>query len=132
MGAFYTKFLRDIRDSQLFYMAQSNGSLPDCVPFYNHGGIPADPAWSAAYPLITSWFSEYYADDDVVAEHYDGIKAFMESQIRQLDSNGVLSFARCARFRVRGTNVILLWLVFCPALTADGIACVVLLCEQVR
>ena len=102
---------------------RNNGSLPDCVPFYGHGGLPADPAWSAAYPLISNWVSEYYvrgpavpmhsgpcqrelrgvlgdvlldpqADDTVVSEHYDGIKAFMESQIRQLDGNEVLSFAR--------------------------------------
>jgi len=94
MAAFYTKFLRDIRDSQLFYTPSNNGSIPDCVPFYGHGGLPADPAWSAAYPLITDWVSGYYADDSIVSEHYDGIKAFMESQIRQLDNNGVLSFAR--------------------------------------
>jgi len=39
--------------------------------------------------------SEYYADDRVVATHYDGIKAFMDSQTAQLDPDGVLSFARC-------------------------------------
>ena len=79
----------------MYYTPSNNGSIPDCVPFYGHGGIPADPAWSAAYPLITSWFHEYFADDAIVAAQYGGIKAFMESQIRQLDSNGVLSFARC-------------------------------------
>jgi len=94
MAAFYTKFLRDIRDSQLFYTPSNNGSIPDCVPFYGHGGLPADPAWSAAYPLITHWVANYYDDDNVISYHYDGVKAFMESQIRQLDSNGILSFAR--------------------------------------
>ena len=92
MSAFYTKFLRDIRDSQEFL--DSKGQLPDCVPFYGHGGLPADPAWSAAYPFITNWVSEYYADDRVVATHYDGVKAFMDSQTAQLDGQGVLSFAR--------------------------------------
>lgn len=92
MGAFYTKFLRDIRDSQVFL--GNEGQVPDCVPFYNHGGLPADPAWSAAYPFITNWVSEYYADDRIVATHYEGIKAFMDSQVKQLDPDGVLSFAR--------------------------------------
>ena len=92
MSAFYSKFLRDIRDSQEFL--DSKGQLPDCVPFYGHGGLPADPAWSAAYPFITNWVSEYYADDRVVATHYDGVKAFMDSQTAQLDGQGVLSFAR--------------------------------------
>jgi len=94
MAAFYTKFLRDIRDSQLFVNPPGNGSLPDCVPWYRHGGLPADPAWSAAYPLITDWVSSYYADDSIVATHYDGIKSFMDAQVAQLDDDGVLSFAR--------------------------------------
>jgi hypothetical protein len=53
------QFLRDIRDTQLLYSPASNGSLPDCVPFYNHGKIPGDPAWTAAYPLIASWVSRW-------------------------------------------------------------------------
>lgn len=40
-SAFYTKFLNDIRDSQKFYTPQNNGSVPDCTPFYGHGGLPA-------------------------------------------------------------------------------------------
>jgi hypothetical protein len=32
MAAFYTKWLRDIRDSQIFYNASTQGQLPDwCV-----------------------------------------------------------------------------------------------------
>ena len=92
MAGFYTKWLRDIRDSQEFL--NSKGQIPDCVPFYGHGGLPADPAWSAAFPFITNWVSEYYADDRVVAANYDGVKAFMDSQTAQLDPNGVLSFSR--------------------------------------
>jgi alpha-L-rhamnosidase len=91
MGAFYTKWMRDIRDSQEFY---KTGEIPDCVPFYGHGGLPADPAWSAAYPLITSWVADYYDDDRIITAQYDGIKAYMDSQIGQL-SKGVLTFARC-------------------------------------
>ena len=93
MAAFYTKWMRDIRDSQSFYNSTHHGSIPDCVPYYGHGALPADPAWSAAYPLITNWVSEYYADDRIITEHYDGIKSFMDSQITQLDPNGLLSFA---------------------------------------
>lgn len=43
---------------------------------------------------MASWFSRYYNDDRVITQHYPGIKAFMESQIRQLDPSGILSFAR--------------------------------------
>jgi hypothetical protein len=41
----------------------------------------------------------YYNDPQIIAEHYDSIKAYMESQILQLDDNLVLSYARCCRAR---------------------------------
>ncbi len=47
MAAFYTKWLRDMRDSQL--LLNHGGQLPDCVPYYGHGALPGDPAWTAAY-----------------------------------------------------------------------------------
>lgn len=37
--------------------------------------------------------SEYYADDRVIAVHYDGIKAFMDSQVQQLTPHGTLTVA---------------------------------------
>ena len=38
--------LRDIKDSQAFYAPKTGGQIPDCVPFYDHGGLPADPGAS--------------------------------------------------------------------------------------
>lgn len=62
MAATYTKFLRDIRDTQLFVAKENkgDGAVPDCVPWYHHGGLPADPAWGVAYTLITYWMYHYY------------------------------------------------------------------------
>lgn len=93
MGAFYTKWLRDIQDSQNFYYPSNKGQIPDCVPFYNHGGLPADPQWSVAFPAIVNWVSNYYNDDRLVEEYYDGIKDYIDSEIAQLNK-GILSFAR--------------------------------------
>jgi len=45
MAAFYTNFLRSIRDSQ-----DATGAVPDVVPATRRG--PADPAWGSAYPLL--------------------------------------------------------------------------------
>lgn len=84
-AAFYTKWLRDIADAQF-----ADGRIGDCAPFYNHGGLPADPAWSAAYPLIVQWFSDYYSDARVVETHYEGIRAFVEWQSAQLGADGLL------------------------------------------
>ena len=84
-AAFYTKWLRDIGDAQF-----PDGRLGDTAPFYNHGGLPADPAWSAAYPLIVRWCASYFSDKRLVERHYDGIRRFVDSQIRQLDTDGLL------------------------------------------
>ena len=51
MAGFYTKWLRDIRDSQEFL--GTKGQIPDCVPFYGHGGLPADPACTYAKQTLT-------------------------------------------------------------------------------
>jgi alpha-L-rhamnosidase len=80
-AAFYMKWIRDIRDTQLTY---KTGAVADVAPFYNHGGLPGDPAWAFAYPLIVSWFSDYFADDRIVREHYAGIKALVDFEITQL------------------------------------------------
>lgn len=88
MSAFYTKWMFDVQDSQ-----NAAGAIPDCAPFYGHGAQPGDPAWSVAFPAIVNWVSSYMDDDRIVSVHYDGIKAYIESEIKQLDPTGVLSFA---------------------------------------
>lgn len=84
-AAYYTKWLRDIADAQF-----DDGRLGDTAPFYNHGGLPADPAWSAAYPLITLWCSSYFSDQRLIARHYSGIRNFVEWQLQVLGPNGLL------------------------------------------
>lgn len=54
----------------------------------------ADPAWSVAYPNIATWAAGYYSDDRLVERHYEGIKAYADSETRQLEPNGILSYAR--------------------------------------
>ena len=57
----YTKFIKDIRDSQLFYIKtiNSKGELPDVVPIYHHGSIPGDPSWTNAYINLVYWMYHY-------------------------------------------------------------------------
>ncbi len=83
MAAFYTNFLRNIRDAQA-----EDGSLPDTVP-HVWGQRPADPAWGAAYPLIALYMYQYYGDRRVVEEHYDSVKKYIEF-LRQKAEDGIL------------------------------------------
>jgi len=72
MAAFYTNFLRNIRDVQ-----DDKGQITDTVP-HIWGSRPADPAWGTAYPLIAWYVYRYYGDTRVLAEHYEGLKAYVE------------------------------------------------------
>jgi alpha-L-rhamnosidase len=75
MAAFYTNFLRDIRDTQA-----DNGAVPNVVPYitrYNPNRI-GDPAWGAAYPFILRFVYEAYGDKRALSEHYEGIKKFAD------------------------------------------------------
>lgn len=43
-----------------------------------HHGITADPAWGAAYPLVTYWLWRYHGDLDAVRKHYEGIRDWID------------------------------------------------------
>jgi alpha-L-rhamnosidase len=86
MAAFYTTFLRNIRDVQ-----DEEGRITDTVP-HKGGRRPADPAWGAAYPLITWYMYERYGDRRVLEAHYDGIKKWVDYQ-RTRAEDGLLSYS---------------------------------------
>jgi alpha-L-rhamnosidase len=72
MAAFYTNFVRDIRDVQ-----GADGSLTDTVP-HRYGSRPADPAWGTAYPLLCWYMYEQYGERRILEEHYEGLKKYVE------------------------------------------------------
>jgi alpha-L-rhamnosidase len=86
MAAFYTNFLRDIRDVQ-----DDKGTITDTVP-HVWGSRPADPAWGTAYPLIAWYMYRYYGDRRVLEDHYDGIRNYVEF-LRSKAENGILKFS---------------------------------------
>ena len=88
MGAFYTNFLRNIRDVQ-----GTDGTVTDTVPLSRYGGRPADPAWGMAFPIIAWNMYQHYGDRRILEENYDGIQAWMEYLSTRAD-NGMLSFSR--------------------------------------
>jgi alpha-L-rhamnosidase len=85
MPAFYTNFLRDIRDIQ-----GSDGTVTDTVP-HRYGRRPADPAWGSAYPLILWYMYEYYGDQRLLEEHYEGIKAWTDYLSTRAE-NGIVNY----------------------------------------
>jgi alpha-L-rhamnosidase len=86
MAAFYTNFMRDIRDVQ-----DEQGRLSDTVP-HVWGGENADPAWATAYPLIGWYMYQYYGDTRVLGEHYDALKKYVEF-LRSRAENGLVKFS---------------------------------------
>jgi alpha-L-rhamnosidase len=86
MSAFYTNFLRDIRDVQ-----DEKGTITDTVP-HIWGSRPADPAWGTAYPLIAWYVYQYYGDRRVLEDHYDGIKKYVDF-LRTRAENGLVKFS---------------------------------------
>ncbi|MBC7364572.1 MAG: family 78 glycoside hydrolase catalytic domain, partial [Candidatus Aminicenantes bacterium] len=86
MAAFYSNFLRNIKDVQ-----GDDGSITDTVP-YVWGSRPADPAWGTAYPLIAWYMYQYYGDKRILEEHYDGLKKYVEF-LKSKAENGLVKYS---------------------------------------
>lgn len=86
MGAFYTKFIRDIRDVQ-----DKEGTITDTVP-HIWGQRPADPAWGTAYPLLCWYMYVQYGDKRILEENFQGIKDYVEF-LRSKAENDVLEYS---------------------------------------
>ena len=72
MAAFYSNFVRDMRDAQ-----QPDGEISDTVP-HIYGSYPADPAWGTAYPQIVWYMWQQYGDRRVLEENFDNLKKYVE------------------------------------------------------
>jgi alpha-L-rhamnosidase len=86
MAAFYTNFVRDIRDEQ-----DDQGRITDTVP-HIWGGRPADPAWGTAYPLLCWYMFKYYGDTRVLEENYDRLKRYV-GFLQSKAENGLVKFS---------------------------------------
>ncbi len=86
MGAFYTKFIQDIKDVQ-----DKNGTITDTVP-HIWGQRPADPAWGTAYPLLCWYMYRYYGDQPLLRAQYEGVKNYVEF-LRSKADNDLLDFS---------------------------------------
>ncbi|MFN8007361.1 MAG: family 78 glycoside hydrolase catalytic domain [Terriglobia bacterium] len=86
MAAFYSNFVRNIRDVQ-----DEQGRITDTVP-HVWGSRPADPAWGTAYPLLCWYMWENYADKRILEENYEGLKKWADF-LHSASENGILKYS---------------------------------------
>ena len=77
MPAAYNKFLQDMQDNQ-----REDGAIPDTVP-HVWGSQPGDPMWAIAYPSIAWDMYRHTGDKQLLAKHYDGLKAYTDMLARE-------------------------------------------------
>jgi alpha-L-rhamnosidase len=80
MAAFYTKWVKDIRDAQ-----SSRGTFPDIAPHANKPDIRFSnaPAWADAGIIIPWRMYQNYGDTELLRQHYDAMKRYLENIRRQ-------------------------------------------------
>jgi alpha-L-rhamnosidase len=75
MAAFLTKFLRDVRDSQT-----EDGRFPDMAPnpMGSENGFSGAPAWADAGAILPWRMYQNYADERILAEHFDAARRWVD------------------------------------------------------
>ncbi|MBE0655034.1 MAG: family 78 glycoside hydrolase catalytic domain [Bacteroidales bacterium] len=85
MSRFYPKFMDDIEDTQ-----DEEGSIT-CVAPFRFGMRPADPV-SASYLLLAWKCYEFYGDERIIRDHYDGMKAWID-YLNSRTENGIVNYS---------------------------------------
>lgn len=83
MKTFYTKWLNDISDAQ----NKENGYVPNTVPFHSGGG---GTPWGSAYVIIPWYMYLYYGDLEILKQHYEGMKHYVDYLSTQTDKEGLI------------------------------------------
>ncbi|MDB6027599.1 MAG: alpha-rhamnosidase [Verrucomicrobiales bacterium] len=70
----YTKWINDLGDEQ-----RPTGMLPGIVPTAGWGYTWGNgPAWDSAFLLIPSHMYQYYGDTQILRDHFDGFKRYVD------------------------------------------------------
>jgi alpha-L-rhamnosidase len=123
MAAFYTKWLRDIRESQ-----KEDGSVSDVVPPYWQR-YPADPPWGTACVVIPWNLYLYYDDERILEENYRLVKGWVD-YLTSINVGHLIKFSKYGdwcppnKFRSLDTpgELISSWCYYYDALTLSKIA----------
>jgi alpha-L-rhamnosidase len=85
MSRFYPKFISDIQDTQ-----DQQGTIT-CVAPFRFGMRPADPV-SASYLLLALKCYEFYGNKQMVINHFDGMKAWVDYLYARTE-NGIVDYS---------------------------------------
>jgi alpha-L-rhamnosidase len=85
LSRFYPKFIDDIGDAQ-----GPDGSITDTAPFH-WGKRPADPV-SASYLLLALKSYEFYGNDNIIRQHYAGLKAWVD-YLNSRTEDGIVNYS---------------------------------------
>ncbi|MCK5209796.1 MAG: chitobiase/beta-hexosaminidase C-terminal domain-containing protein, partial [Cyclobacteriaceae bacterium] len=83
MAQFYTKWLEDIGEAQ----NSETGYVPNTAPYQDGGG---GTAWGSAFIIIPWNMYLYYGDKNILSEHYEGMKHWVNYLSSELDQDGIL------------------------------------------
>ena len=89
MATFFTKWLGDMRDSQI-----ESGQLPVIIPSggWGYTELAPSPEWTAVYPIVAWEMYQSYGDRRVLEDHYGPMKRYVDWEIGRLQ-NGIASTA---------------------------------------
>jgi len=73
VAAFFTKWLRDVRDAQL-----ENGAYPDVCPRFGRSNPPAAPAWGDAGIIVPWTLYRRYGDIGILADHIESMEGWID------------------------------------------------------
>ncbi|GAA4088514.1 family 78 glycoside hydrolase catalytic domain [Mucilaginibacter panaciglaebae] len=84
MPQFYRKWFNDMDDAR----NKKTGFVTHTAPFGGGGG---GPAWGSAYVIMPWLYFNYYGDTQLLKQHYDGMKQWVEYLQTRTDENGLIS-----------------------------------------
>jgi alpha-L-rhamnosidase len=86
LSRFYAKWIDDIRDTQ-----GPDGSITDTAPF-RWGYRPAADPVSASYLLLALKSYEFYGNEGIIHQHYDGLKAWID-YLNSRTEKGIVNYS---------------------------------------
>ncbi len=83
MTRFYDKWVNDIDDAR----NKKTGFVPHTAPYEGGGG---GPAWGSAYVIVPWFYYVYYGDTQILQQHYEGMKQWVDYLGTRTDKEGIV------------------------------------------
>jgi len=82
MSRFFTKWLGDLRDSQV-----ESGQIPVIVPSggWGYSELAPSPEWTTVYPYLVREMHRWYGDERLLEEHWEPVTAYLDWELDRLE-----------------------------------------------